>query len=632
MFDLRLQWPFSMILVGPTSSGKSTLLNKILSSKKNLFTQQPEKIRLYFNVWQPVYGQMVSSGVLTDCVEGIPNQEDLISFQKSSQCSLVIFDDLAEVLTTVISNLFTVGCHHFNTSCILISQNLFQRSSIWRVCSLNATYILPLKNPRDPSQLGVLSRQTFPGFKNFLPKIFNEQCTSPHSYLVLDFHQRCNPLFKVRSSLFGTSIKCFSPDKCKMSGYKCMVLLNDLVYKNLMELQERQNQNSDLNNNHNQNINNTNLQIHHGTNSQPVLSDNKQPTELSQPSILPVYSKSQDSPPMEIDENKYDKFSETDSDNNLGTTIETTTQTFNPLTSDASNQVQPQTTNVATSAFVNTKDDTSQTSTKKGKDSGIQTMKKKYIAKPYIKQEKKNARQDNTSSVDKKEFKSSIDHLTPSIDIAPAPTSLPPPITPNTLSLPPPITPIPVSLSTPIRPSTNVIRSLPPPITRPSLPPPITRQALPPPITRPALPPPITRPALPPPITRPALLWDGAPELTVNFPPPNTKKKSSSIKKENKEIKKDIKKEIKKEIQDTINTKDHEVVKSNKRPSPFADSKRKKQKTEIAGKRKSAQRSSIYYSPKPKKLKNVRAKISVLKPSQINRDWDSSSSSSDDDF
>jgi hypothetical protein len=114
---------------------------------------------------------MKAKKLISDCVEGIPSAEELESFQKSVPKSLVIFDDLAEHLTPVISNLFIAGCHHYDTNVILISQNLFQKNPIWRVCSLNATYMVLLKNPRDPSQISVLSRQSFPGQKNFLASV-----------------------------------------------------------------------------------------------------------------------------------------------------------------------------------------------------------------------------------------------------------------------------------------------------------------------------------------------------------------------------------------------------------------------------------------------------------------------------
>ena len=171
MFDLRLKTPFAMLLCGPSSSGKTSLLVKLLLAKKDLITNPPEKIRLYYSIWQDSYDNLKSRGIISEFFEGVPSGEDLEEFQKSSKNSLVIFDDLAEQLTPVISNLFIAGSHHYNTSVILISQNLFQKNPIWRICSLNSTYLVLLKNPRDPSQIGVLSRQSFPGQKNFLGNV-----------------------------------------------------------------------------------------------------------------------------------------------------------------------------------------------------------------------------------------------------------------------------------------------------------------------------------------------------------------------------------------------------------------------------------------------------------------------------
>ena len=182
MLDLRLKTPFTMILAGPSSSGKTTLLVKLLLEKKDLFIDSPESIRLYYSIWQDAYDNLKSRRIILDFVEGVPSQEDLESFQKSSKNSLVIFDDLAEQLTPTISNLFIAGSHHFNTSVILISQNLFQKNPIWRICSLNSTYLVLLKNPRDPSQINVLSRQSFPGQKNFLGNV----CEFLLYFLIID--------------------------------------------------------------------------------------------------------------------------------------------------------------------------------------------------------------------------------------------------------------------------------------------------------------------------------------------------------------------------------------------------------------------------------------------------------------
>ena len=83
MLDLRLKTPFTMIMAGPSSSGKTTLLVKLLLEKKDLFIDSPESIRLYYSIWQDAYDNLKSRRIILDFVEGVPSQEDLESFQKS---------------------------------------------------------------------------------------------------------------------------------------------------------------------------------------------------------------------------------------------------------------------------------------------------------------------------------------------------------------------------------------------------------------------------------------------------------------------------------------------------------------------------------------------------------------------
>ena len=99
-------------------------------------------------------------------------------------------------------------------------------------------------------------------------------------------------------------------------------------------------------------------------------------------------------------------------------------------------------------------------------------------------------------------------------------------------------------------------------------------------------------------------LWDSSKTSIVNFPP-----KKSQIKKKP--------------------SVSRPKVVSSKRKSSFPESRRKKFKTELAGKRKSRERSSRFPEILPKKVKTVRARVSVLNPTQINKQWDSSSEDGD---
>ena len=169
--NLQLRTPFSMIISGPSNSGKTTKLRTILEESHSLFERKPAKFILFYKEWQSAYDRFSSDGLVDEFIEGMPTQEYAETVIKKYSSSCIIFDDLAQNLSPVVQYLFCVGSHHHNCSIILLAQNLFSKNPVWRTVSLNATYFLLQRNPRDPSQVSNLSKQIFPGLKNFLGRV-----------------------------------------------------------------------------------------------------------------------------------------------------------------------------------------------------------------------------------------------------------------------------------------------------------------------------------------------------------------------------------------------------------------------------------------------------------------------------
>ena len=101
------QWshPSKTILAGPSNSGKTTLLSKILEHKNNLFTYANLKTILYFNQDQQIYNNWRKEGLIDYAAPGILSIEDFISIAKyhsTGEGVTVIFDDLgAEILNNL---------------------------------------------------------------------------------------------------------------------------------------------------------------------------------------------------------------------------------------------------------------------------------------------------------------------------------------------------------------------------------------------------------------------------------------------------------------------------------------------------------------------------------------------------
>ena len=149
--DLRLKHPFTSIISGPTGSGKSTFCIRLLQNLK-LCTEQE------FNggiVWCFGERSAVPDPKLSELNntirvhKGVPDN----FVNKNGKPCLIILDDLLDVAySKEVCNLFTKGSLHRNISVILITKNLFHQSNYCRDISLNAKYLVLLKNVRDKQQ------------------------------------------------------------------------------------------------------------------------------------------------------------------------------------------------------------------------------------------------------------------------------------------------------------------------------------------------------------------------------------------------------------------------------------------------------------------------------------------------
>ena len=83
--------------------------------------------------------------------------------KKGNNPFLIILDDLLnEAYSEEVCQLFTKDSHHRNISVILITQNRFHQAKYCRDISLNAKYIVLLKNTRTKNQFTNLACQVYP--------------------------------------------------------------------------------------------------------------------------------------------------------------------------------------------------------------------------------------------------------------------------------------------------------------------------------------------------------------------------------------------------------------------------------------------------------------------------------------
>ena len=85
---------------------------------------------------------------------------------------------------------------------ILITQNFFHQAPHCRDISLNAKYLVALKNVRDRTQFSYLARQVLPEASASLCAAYKEATRNAYGYLILDFAQDTDDRLRYRTNVF----------------------------------------------------------------------------------------------------------------------------------------------------------------------------------------------------------------------------------------------------------------------------------------------------------------------------------------------------------------------------------------------------------------------------------------------
>jgi len=191
--------PCTCIIVGPTSSGKSHLMKKIITYKDDIFSTPPNNIIWCYGVYQKLYDELKTMNIQMH--EGLPNIEEI------PPNTLLILDDLMTKIDKSVCTLFTMHSHHRNISTFLITQNIFHQNKAMRDITLNAHYLILLAQRRDVSQIHTLAGQILPYRREEFTSVYKEATSKPYGYLLCSFHPRNKHRFYLRYNIFPSEIE-----------------------------------------------------------------------------------------------------------------------------------------------------------------------------------------------------------------------------------------------------------------------------------------------------------------------------------------------------------------------------------------------------------------------------------------
>ena len=183
-FDPRLKSPFTAIVAGPTGSGKTQLLSRLILASDEVTDKPPVEIIYCYGVWQDGYNPLRE---YVRFHKGMINVSEEIPTDNRSRW--LIIDDLMEEVGSNkdTAAVYTKYSHHMNISVFMIVQNLFFGG---RTVSINSQYFFLFKNPRDATGVKTLFTQMYPGRWHHAMEAYEDATKEAHGFLMVDLHQK----------------------------------------------------------------------------------------------------------------------------------------------------------------------------------------------------------------------------------------------------------------------------------------------------------------------------------------------------------------------------------------------------------------------------------------------------------
>ncbi|KAL3087172.1 hypothetical protein niasHS_005411 [Heterodera schachtii] len=176
--ELKFPIPSGIVVSGPSSSGKTQLVLRLLAHANEMFDPPPKVIVWAYGEYSSQIPELERQGVVPHA--GPPSEEMM---KKLPKPFLIVYDDLmGDIDAKKLADLYTKKSHHNNFSVIFLTQNLFDKAM--RVPRSNAQYIFLMRAPSDMLSIRNLASQMFPREHGFLMDAYKQACADPYGYLL----------------------------------------------------------------------------------------------------------------------------------------------------------------------------------------------------------------------------------------------------------------------------------------------------------------------------------------------------------------------------------------------------------------------------------------------------------------
>ena len=201
--------PVSLIFVGPSNCGKTTLAFNLIKHSKELFVNNRgfDSVWVLYRSMQPLYTRMKEELDIPVHLFHKKFPEKLELLLNDTKHPLVLIDDgLCPSNESLIRDLYCRLGHHLGVSVILITQSLFEnKSDTLRICHRNTKGLILFGCPRDLGSLRILISQMTPDRKKgrVLMQEIEQVLEEPYRYIFFDFQASCPARLRYKTNLVG---------------------------------------------------------------------------------------------------------------------------------------------------------------------------------------------------------------------------------------------------------------------------------------------------------------------------------------------------------------------------------------------------------------------------------------------
>ena len=204
--EFNFRHKFSLLVVGPTQSGKTYFVQQILENNRIVYEEQKSiRIFWYYNQWQECYEKLKKFlGKSIRFERGVPELSEDLCEINARYNNIIILDDLMAEATDspVVSRLFTQGRHR-NASAILLLQNMFPKGKYNTDISRNAQYLALSRSPSDRKQIGIIGERMFDKNRVHFMSAYYKETEKPYGYLLVDNKPGTPADKQILADLFG---------------------------------------------------------------------------------------------------------------------------------------------------------------------------------------------------------------------------------------------------------------------------------------------------------------------------------------------------------------------------------------------------------------------------------------------